>query len=324
MSFLYIKHTTNIEEILPKTNFKLPHFLQMLIFFIKNLFCIFTLKDNTLILPIQDTKSISKLKWKKLSKKSYEFIIKHKVKNIALSCFLDEHSSYRSIFYNTNVQILNGRWLFPFLSFDILKYITTQTNKELAQFEVAILANNNNELINAVLLTLAKSVKLLTIVTKEPEIFNKISQNLYDDLGIIIRVSNNKRKCLQKANIILNYDFDDKSLNEYNLNSSSIIINFNKKIEILSKSFTGINANYFDFTCNDEFTSLFREKNLSLYFPNQVLLESLCLGNKNLEDFIHTFHRYGVDISALIGNNGIINKNEFVTIFSQNWLDKNI
>lgn len=323
MNFIYIKQVTNIKEILPKTKFQIPYFFQNLFFNIKKFFSILTLKDDVLILPIKDSSHISSKKWEALNKKINEFVIKNKISKVALSHFLNEYSSFKSVFYDNNIQILNGRWVFPFLSFDVLKYITAQTSKDLSQFEVAILTNHNTELINSILITLAKNVKFLTIVTKEPKLFAKVSKYLYEDFGIIIRVSNNKRKCLEKVNIVLNYDFSEYELNEYQLNTSSILVNFHNKVEILSKSFSGINVNFFEFNISDEFISFFKRKNLNLYFQNQVLLESLCLQNSNLESFVKTFSNYSINISSLIGNNGVINKNEFVTIFSQNRLDKN-
>ncbi len=60
-------------------------------------------------------------------------------------------------------------------------------------------------------------------------------------MGIAITITNNKRKSLLKAKIIINMDFDEELINSFNLNSKALVIQLNKEIYIKSKLFNGIN-----------------------------------------------------------------------------------
>lgn len=55
----------------------------------------------------------------------------------------------------------------------------------------------------------------------------------------MITVGNNKRKSLSKSKIIINIDFPNEFINEYNIYEEAIIITLRKNIKIKSKRFNG-------------------------------------------------------------------------------------
>ena len=53
-------------------------------------------------------------------------------------------------------------------------------------------------------------------------------------------ITNNKRKALSKSELIVNFDFVQEVINQYNIVENATIINLNDKIKINEKRFCGI------------------------------------------------------------------------------------
>lgn len=112
-----------------------------------------------------------------------------------------------------------------------------------------------------------------------------------------INISNNKKKCLRKKEIIINIDFPEELINKYNIYEKAIIINIEENIEITNKKFNGINLNYYELDLDDKYS---KYEN----FDKNIIEESMIIESK--------LHKYDIlKIKNLIGNRGIINDEEF-------------
>lgn len=101
--------------------------------------------------------------------------------------------------------------------------------------EIYICTNNFcNENIK-IIRELVPKIKTINIVTNNKK-YHSLEHRLEEE-GIYITVSNNKRKSLKNASIMINLDFE--YLNEYNINRDMIIIDTTGKIEV-QKGFNGI------------------------------------------------------------------------------------
>ena len=87
----------------------------------------------------------------------------------------------------------------------------------------------------------AKKYKTVNIVTNHIEKFKKLENDLVEEDGIIITITNNKKKSLMKSHIILNIDFPRELLNKYMIKDDSIIVNIREKVKINKKRFNGLN-----------------------------------------------------------------------------------
>ena len=91
--------------------------------------------------------------------------------------------------------------------------------------------------------------------------FEKALQNSLDHLekdGIMVTVTNNKKKSLVKSNVILNYDFPTELINKYRINESATIVNVKRPIKITQKRFNGVTVNDYEIEyrndiCNEKF-----------------------------------------------------------------------
>ena len=291
---------------------KLPNFLKKLFFEFLKLFNLILVKKNLIILPYLDTYTISTRKQIKLVNKISDLFEKENVTNIALSTYLIRNTHFKNYFNSKNIHVLNGRWLFQHLSLEILNYIAKNMEpQKVTDLEVAILANTYNTTIKDIISEISQKVKVLNIATSNLTNFKSATAELYENFGISVRVSNNRKKVLQKADIIFNFDFSEEVINKYSLPSKAVIINFNNKVNIENKLFNGININYYSISVASSVTSLFNKLNLSSSFPLEILYESKYYGKKSFGEMINVLATDKVFIKSLVGNKGQINPKEF-------------
>ena len=179
------------------------------------------------------------------------------------------------------------------------------------------------------------NVILYLIFSVEEKSINKYLQkkvtscifSLYSQLilfaGILISVSNNKRKALKRAKYILNVNLSKGELEKYKINRDAIIINIQENVKYDDSNFDGINVNYFEIKVPDELQEKFEK--IGGNFDDAILYESMLLSEniqkKKIEGATERISKDDICITSLIGNNGIIRDEELVKINKMN-LDK--
>ena len=148
-------------------------------------------------------------------------------------------------------------------------------------------------------------MKRLNVITNHIEKGKRIQEYLYNNFGIMLNVTNNKRKSLLKSEIIINIDFVEEDINRYKIYDNAIIININDKINIQSKRFNGINVSYYKIEMPDEYKLE--------GFKDEIVYESLIYG-KTLKNINKEILKDNIKINRLIGNNGFIKEHEFLQI----------
>lgn len=250
-----------------------------------------TIKDNLVVIP--GTKKISK-KLNKILENSTE---------IAISNELNKNDSFKNELYKRNVHILDGRYLFKMLCYDVIEFIIKSNEVEFENIEITLLANYLDDTLENNIILIAQKCKLLNIVTNNPEKFSKLTEKLQSEFGILIRVTKNRKKGLVKSGIVINADFPKELLNKCNFNNKAVLVNLNEKIESVSKSFNGINVNFYEINMeNNEFDN---------YFTNEVMYESHIYKIGNFTSIRAKLKKDNIQIKNLIGINGPINIKEF-------------
>lgn len=190
---------------------------------------------------------------------------------IALSKNLMEHEVLNNTLNEYGIKVLNDRWLFKFLIFDILNFVAKMKEERLEVISIAILMDKADEIIMQQLVSIAKSVKTLKIVTKSKISYSYIEKELFEKDGIAIQITNNKEKSLLNVDIILNFDFNEERISEYKINHNAIIINLGKKIRLNKDIFIGKIINNYEITFNEENYDIEINKN---NFDKTILYES--------------------------------------------------
>lgn len=227
-------------------------------------------------------------------------------KNVVLDNNLIKNIDIRNILYSKNINILEGKELFKYLIIDSLKLIENLCRINLNTMEISILANDINGLDKMNIVEVAKIAKRVNVITSHIDKFKKIEENILDEYGILINVTNNKNKSLKTSDIIINLDMPRELINKYNINKKTVFLNVNEKIE-MNKKFNGINITNYDINWDSEFDDIFYEYSK---FSRNILYESLLKNN----DYVHNMNKIKKDkikIERFIGVRGVINKEEF-------------
>ena len=110
-------------------------------------------------------------------------------------------------------------------------------------------------------------------------------------------------------------DFNELDISEYRIDNDAIIINcFKEKVKIKSKLFNGIVVNNYKIELPKELKDKFKKANLFNEYNNFILYESMLNSEKNIFKIYNRIEEDKIMIKNLVGNNGIINKNEFKNI----------
>lgn len=227
---------------------------------------------------------------------------------------LKENSEFIEKINNIEIPISDGRWLFKFLVMQILEYISSCQNRNIKEQKIALLTNENTELITYYIKELTKKSNKVKIITGHREKFYNIERKLYYENGIVLEISNNKRKGLQDTDIIFNFDFTEDILNKYNLGEKAIVINLKAKINISAKRFSGININFYEI----DFKNLTMDMlEWTKDFEKTELYESYIYRNDKIESIESDILKDKVIIKSLIGNKGKIPEKEYKNILDK-------
>lgn len=264
--------------------------------FIDKLKC-FTRKDNKILVNFD----LNKFNIRK-TKKILKILNKHSVKNVVLSKETQKNEILINYLNSNNVNIFNGRWLEKYLAYEIIKYILVKKNIKKEKTEIAILINQIDEVSTENIKLFAKEFKRVNVVTNHIEKLKKIEENIFDEFGIMITITNNKKKSLKNAKIILNMDFPEELINKFNIYDEAIILNLDGNAKINKKRFSGLNINNYEIALNDD-------DYLSEEFYIRDIFESQIYKKTTFKNIRKEIKEKGVNIEQLIGVNGLIKLN---------------
>ena len=260
-------------------------------------------KNNKIyVLPIYANKKLKKYKIKNIAKKIVKKLEQEGTNKVILSESLKSIVLLKNCLYSENINILNGRYLFKCLPIEIIEYILKFKNEKIENSEIWIMVNDLTNLNKQIIIEIAKNVKTLNIITNNINKCKRIEKYLYNEYGILLNITNNKKTSLLKAKIIFNVDFPEELVNKYKINTKAIIINMLEKIEIQSKKFNGININYFKIKIPAEFKIE--------GFSDEEIYEGI-IHNYSFEEMHKRIKREEIKIEGLIGNRGVIQEQEF-------------
>ena len=269
--------------------------------YIRFLLCIVTKRmienyDIEIILPTIGNK-ISKRIIKKVLDKvhkfdNYNLIFSKKILNV-----------YGKDLNKLNVNILDGKNLFNAMVDKVLIYIAKQKGEKIEEKRIYILVNNlqkNIELITYI----SGIVKSVNIVSSNVKTFQTFADNLYYAEGVMITVSNNMRKSLKNAEIIINIDFSENEILLYNLDRNGIIINLSNSSIKLDKVFEGIVVNNLDI----------KEYKDNRKYEKKTYYESFLIKYDSYKEKLERIRKDNIEIEFLIGNRGKIENMEYTKI----------
>ena len=205
------------------------------------------IKIENNICTIQNLSEKTKIKKvEKIAKK----LSKLGVKTVIISKSLHENENFVNALKFYNITIFDGGWIGQYIIEDIIQYIEAK-KMEFKKYEISILANDLTEEVKGNIKELINKFKRIKIVTNHSERFKKLEKDLYEQNGVPIIISNNKKKTLIKSELIINFDFVEEDINKYAINENAIILSLNEKIKVNTKRFNGIIITDYEVGYND-------------------------------------------------------------------------
>ena len=190
-----------------------------------------------------------------------------------------------------------------FNHFKSLKYIIEKKNMKKEEVSISILVNDINDNILENIKEIVKEYKKINIVTNHIEKFKKIEKQILEKEGIMLVISNNRRKSLIKSKIILNIDFPTELINKYQIYEEAIIVNLKGNVKIEKKRFNGININDYEicFKYEDEFDFEKKEK-----YNKKDIYEAKIIKKQPNKFIMKRIDEDQVKIIELVGNKSTI------------------
>lgn len=175
----------------------------------------------------------------KLNGKIIKELNKLNIKNIILSKEIKKEKEFINLLYSNNFNIINGRNLFKKIIYILIEEKIKKQNLKMQEKQISIMTNKLDTYNKNLIKSLSKKFKTLNVVTNNISYFVALKEQLWEEEGIVIILTNNKKKALSKSDIIINIDFPEELVNIYNIYNEAILINLEEEIKIKKKRFTG-------------------------------------------------------------------------------------
>ena len=258
--------------------------------------------ENNYVITIYDKES------KRAKNKLLKYIRKLKIDTLVFSEDLKGFKNEICAMLQDGIAVINGRKVMEFLQYDIMKYILEKQNKDIRQEEIYIVFKKDDALDLNFLKIFIENFRMTNVVTNDLSRLKNVQDNLLYNDNILIAVSNNKKKALKRAKYILNVNLTNEELKKYRINREAVIVNIKEDVHYDDISFAGINVKYLEIELPDEYLERFER--IGTKFDNVKLYESTLLkagmDKRKVEEVQERLKNDGVQVSALIGNNGVL------------------
>ena len=255
--------------------------------------------DNKILLPIKEG-IITEKKQIKLAEKVNKMLQKAYSKKLVISKEIKKYEVLVNKLYSNDYIIVDGKKLFEALSCITLEYICKHRKINSQETKLSVLVNDLSDYSLQNIRELSTKYKTLNIVTNHLEKFKKLEDIIYNESGLMITVSNNKKKSLLQSDIILNIDFPQELLNQFNIKDEAIIVNINGNVKINRKRFNGLVINDYEIVINNQLNQEF----ISDKYNTKEIYEAQIYDGIPYIDLMKKIKVDKVEISALYGLNG--------------------
>lgn len=264
---LYIDFAKNREDFILDDEEKLPIFLKSFLYFFRKItgqVIEYEIDGKNIVL-------ISKLNNRVLKK--LEKIFKIDVtRNVCACDILMKDERFLNLVKEKDLNLMDGKWLFKYLILNISEFICKNLDLTPESQEISILINEPNILIFETIKKLSDKFKNINIITNKIRKFDKIKDEIYEENGLVLNVTNNFKKSCLNSKIVFNFDFEEKNFNKIKFMPTSIIINLEKNIDVKQSNFIGKNIDFYIVNLPKKYKKIYDRLNK---FNSSVLYESL-------------------------------------------------
>jgi len=205
----------------------------------------------------------------------------------------------------------SGNFIYASLLVNILRLVSIDKGMDIREFNMAILDTDNRNLLYFFIWQLSPLAKFLTIITKEKESVQKEIEDVFDETGLAVRVTDDIASGLDGIDVFINIG----NLGEFTLRKkvicNAMVINYgdmnNDRIEFTGGAVNGINVGL-----PAKIGGLIDEEFLNYFSRNEiaeiVFVNKINIGTNIIKDFAdyntmkgipEQFEKEGYSISLL-------------------------
>lgn len=231
---------------------------------------------------------------------------KYNIKSLVADEKIRENEKFKKLIEQEikKVHIINGRGIMPYLIKEILEYIIEKQGSKIELEDLYICVKESKSLYIENIIYLIKYFKTLNIITPNIKEFQKLADKIEKNESIIITVTNNKKKSLKKAKLIVNFDFLENEINKYTIYREANILTIDEKGFYESNTFNGIQIRKIGIDTSTEIKEFFNKYNLLENNQLDTLYESLINKNQGLLQIKQQMKNDDVKVIKLYGKNG--------------------
>lgn len=318
MGIIYIKESIDDYELIRNNEEKLFGCIKRIIAIkriIKNEIVIKDIDENNKIMIIPRLYENEEIKKNnKLINQIIENIKKcekdvFKIRKIVLSKKMKKYKELNTILSLNKYEVVQGKEFTKYCLNSIIQYIYKYRKRKMCEDNIAILIDEKDKFILEKIKLLAMHFKTVNVISSNLKQFERFEKDLYHKSGVLINVSNNKRKSLLKMDIIINYNLKNGQIEQYEINKNAIIINLinEKSVNVQRKLMNGIYISGVEIA-TDKTEEQFEQFNIYNQFEILDIYEALENSKMRIKD---TSLLKSPRILNLIGINGELNVSEF-------------
>ena len=225
--------------------------------------------DNKIII----NKNLKNAKFKtkiKIVKQIVKILSKENSRQIVLENNLKKDNEIQNLLFSYNINICNSKWITKKMLKEIIEEIIKR--KQIPKTEISICINEIDTISENFIYEITKTFKIVNIITNHIGRFKKIEEEIYIKDGILINITNNKKRGLSKSKLIINIDFPKEIINQFQIYEQAIIIDLDGNTRIRKKRFNGSIISNFEFIFRKESKLLkyIKENELSNYDQRDI------------------------------------------------------
>lgn len=224
---------------------------------------------NLRTIYINEKRKLGKWKTKRIVKRLEKANKKEDIA-VALSNKLSLDNELIYEIESRKIKVLDGRWLFKLLLYDVLEFVSKSKDKRIETVNVSMIINAPDEIIFAQLIQIAEKVRSLKIVTNKINRFSQIEEKLYIDYGIAVQITSNREKAMLNSDIIIN--IDEYDIDKYKISNSASVVNIGYNVQLNNENFYGEVINWYEIEYNKEILEGFEERD---NYDHNVIYESM-------------------------------------------------
>ncbi len=261
------------------------------------------------VIDVDDDKKCIYINKKYIDKKAYKkinkYLFMHNFELLSENAIIANNIQ---INVNTIKYIPKEKKIMKAMLCDLLVYLERLLDVDFRNesIYISVINDSNKEAI----INILDMFKSINIVTTRLGCMRKMENNILKHKEALISISNNRKKALKRAKILINFDFGNTLLNDFEINRNCIIINLNNDKINTKNFFHGcvINALNIDFSNRYEKYIFKEDYNLDDLYSGYI---------KDMEykDIVKMNKKDNCKILKLIGNNGNLNECEIVNNF---------